>query len=297
MRTFVIGGTGQVGSRVASKLAERGAHVRVLTRDPERASNLPSGQTGVVGDMLSVKILREEIGRADNVFVLFPPSEAISFYGLTVIGVAKECCPKRMVVMTGQDCAIHAPSGHIGSLIPIEIALGKSGIPHTLLNPNYFYQNDERQRERMLNTGIYGTPLGDVGLSRCDVGDIAEAAVASFERIGNERIRVCGPEVLTGSSVAATWSEALGREVRYGGHDFMSEFEERLVLAGTAPHWALDIRMMYESFQRDGLIATPQDVETLTELLGHVPRDFASYTREMAVAWRQQKVNTASTQW
>lgn len=286
MRVLIIGGTGQVGSLVAAGLAAKGADVHVLSRDVKRAAAIPKPQVGVVGDLLDVSVLRSEMQAADAAFVMSPPTESITFAGLTVLALAKEARLQNVVMMTGQDCVIHQASGHIGSLVPLESELERSGLTYTLLNPNYFYQNDERQKSRLLGEGVYGSPIGDVGLSRCDVRDIAGAALAAFEAPGRiKRLRVCGPEILKGDSVASGWSKALGKPVRYGGHADMREFEEQMVRAGFASHWALDLRIMYESFQRHGLLATAEDVERLTAFLGRPPRSFAAYAREAAAAW------------
>ena len=48
---LVAGGTGRLGSRVVKLLSEAGEQVRVVTRDPRRASQLPAGVQVVVGDV------------------------------------------------------------------------------------------------------------------------------------------------------------------------------------------------------------------------------------------------------
>lgn len=298
MRIFIIGGTGQVGSLVASGLVANGADVRVLTRDQVKAAALPAGQTGVVGDMLDVKVLRQEMAEVDGVFIMHPPVDYMSFAGLTAIAIAKECMTANVVMMTGQDLEMHGAVGHIGSLIPSELALARSGLNYTLLNPNYFFQNDERQRDQIMLNGTYASPVGDVGLSRCDTRDIADAAVVALGRPGNgERYRICGPEVLTGERIAAIWADALDRPVRYGGHDDMAQFERRLVEIGTAPHWAFDLREMYESFQRHGLKARPEDIDSLAALIGHSPRTMSNYASETARRWLSEPQSAEAVQW
>jgi uncharacterized protein YbjT (DUF2867 family) len=47
---LVAGGTGTLGSRLVSLLAERGEQVRVLTRDPARAAGLDTRTEVAVGD-------------------------------------------------------------------------------------------------------------------------------------------------------------------------------------------------------------------------------------------------------
>ncbi|HTT17918.1 MAG TPA: NmrA family NAD(P)-binding protein [Candidatus Sulfotelmatobacter sp.] len=42
-RVLIIGGTGTVGRQVVSQLADLGAQVRVMTRDPKKANLLGGG--------------------------------------------------------------------------------------------------------------------------------------------------------------------------------------------------------------------------------------------------------------
>jgi uncharacterized protein YbjT (DUF2867 family) len=48
---LVAGGTGTLGRRIVRRLLESGEQVRVVTRDPKRASDLPAGVQVVVGDV------------------------------------------------------------------------------------------------------------------------------------------------------------------------------------------------------------------------------------------------------
>src|SRR5207245_11667992 len=83
----------------------------------------------------------------------------------------------------GQD-APHVP--HFGSNVAVEAAIAASGIPHTVIRPNNYYQNDEWFRDVMLQHGVYPQPIGEVGLSRVDVRDIAEAAAIALTEPGHD---------------------------------------------------------------------------------------------------------------
>lgn len=48
MKILVTGGTGTVGSHVTRELAARAAQVSVLTRNPAKVKNLPSGVKAVI---------------------------------------------------------------------------------------------------------------------------------------------------------------------------------------------------------------------------------------------------------
>jgi uncharacterized protein YbjT (DUF2867 family) len=48
---LVAGGSGLLGRRIVARLVEHGEQVRVLTRDPQRATHLPNGVQVVAGDL------------------------------------------------------------------------------------------------------------------------------------------------------------------------------------------------------------------------------------------------------
>lgn len=288
MRAFVVGGRGHVGSHVAAGLVSRGADVRVLTRDRSKGGTLPSGQTAVAGDINSIAVLKKEMSAADAVFLMFPPQDALCFSGLNAVALAAECRPRNFVMMTAIDVDDELVGvGHCGGLWPAEIALAKSDLSYTILRPNYFFQNDERQRGN-IEKGSYGSPIGNVGLSRCDVRDVADAALAAFEKgSSRERYVVCGAEVFTGESSSALWSEVLGRPVTYSGHADMEAFEKYYVEAGLPEHWAYDLCKMYEVFQRVGSIATNEQVGRIAKFIGHDPRKYRAFAADLAREWAE----------
>ena len=64
---LVAGGTGRLGTALVGRLVERGELVRVLTRDPPRASHLPASVERVVGDVRDVATLAPAVSGADSV--------------------------------------------------------------------------------------------------------------------------------------------------------------------------------------------------------------------------------------
>jgi uncharacterized protein YbjT (DUF2867 family) len=124
-----------------------------------------------------------------------------------------------------------------------------------------------------------------------DVRDIADAAVIELIRrersstpLSRETYELSGPDALTGSQLAAVWSEALGREVRYGG-DALDIFERNI--KAMAPAWkAYDMRAMMRRYQADGAVASAQDLTRLTQLLGRPPRAYREFAHEIAEQWQ-----------
>ncbi|NNM33629.1 MAG: NmrA family NAD(P)-binding protein, partial [Gemmatimonadetes bacterium] len=199
MDILVTGGTGTVGSGVVSGLQAAGASVTVLTRSAEKAK-LPEGVGVVEGNLQEPDTVRSVFNGRDGVFLINTVSPTEAQEGLmSVIGM-KEAGVGRVVYLSvhNVDHAPHLP--HFGMKIPVEDAIRKSGIPFTILRPNNFFQNDHWLRDPILEYGVYPQPLGDVGLSRVDVRDIAEAAciaLTSGDHDG-QTYNLVGPSAHTG---------------------------------------------------------------------------------------------------
>jgi uncharacterized protein YbjT (DUF2867 family) len=285
MTILVLGGTGTVGSQLVQDLAGRGIHVRVLTRTPEKTRSLPAGAEGVRGDLLEPQTVRTVFAGADAVFLLNAVSPTEAHEGLMAVNGARMAGVKRLVYLSVHhvDRAPHLP--HFGAKIPVEEAVKTSGIPYTILRPNNFYQNDYWLKDALLQHGVYTQPLGSQGLSRVDVRDISDAAVAALtsDEHGGQTYNLVGPDVLTGASTADAWSRALGRTIAYAGDDLDVWEQQSLQYM---PAWLVfDFRLMYAFFQEHGLRATPEDLARQTRLIGHAPRRFEEFAAETARAW------------
>ena len=284
MRVMVTGGTGTVGSAVANGLVARGVDVAVLTRGGGK--EVPAGVKTVVGDLGDPASVRQVFAGFDAVFLVNVVSPAEATEGLFGLNGARDAGVRRIVYLSvaEADRALHLP--HFGSKRLVELALAQSGLEFTVLRPNNFFQNDYWWKDVMLQYGIYPQPIGNTGLSRVDVRDIADGAVAAFlsdDHVG-EIYELGGPDLCTGESTARTWSEVLGKEIRYAGDD-LDAWEEQNLRYLPAP-MVYDFRLMYQHFQDHGLKLGSADAARLEKLLGHPPRGFAAFARETAAAWK-----------
>lgn len=180
---------------------------------------------------------------------------------------------------------------HFTGKYTVERMIEDCDLPVTILRPNYFIQNDTSMKDALLGQGIYPQPIGSKGVSMVDTRDIGEAAALfllkrenAAEPLPRETIELVGPDALTGEAIAGIWSEVLGRQIRYGGDD-LAAFEK--LFGSFAPHWmARDMRLMMSRFQQQGMVAKPEAVARLTDLLGHTPRSYRDFAAETAKQWQ-----------
>jgi uncharacterized protein YbjT (DUF2867 family) len=286
MNVLVTGGTGTVGSQVVRELVSRGAGVSVLTRDAAKTAKLPKGVKPVEGNLLEPATVRRAFADVDGVFLLNPVSQTEVSEGLMAVMGMRQARLKRLVYLSVQHADRAAWLPHFGSKVGVEAGIRRSGISFTILRPNNFFQNDYWFKDALLQYGVYPQPLGDVGVSRVDVRDIAEAAAVALTTSGHEgeSYDLVGPDAHTGESTARAWSEALGKRIQYAGNDLDAWEKQSLQYL---PDWMVfDFRYMYAHFQQKGLMATAEAIARQTKLLGHAPRGFDAFAKETAAAWR-----------
>lgn len=285
MKIAVVGGTGTVGGHVIRELLARGCTVRALTRGEPGRRTLPARVEAVIGNLLEPGTVSTFFRGVDGAFLLNAVSPTEAYEGLMALNGICEAEVQRLVYLSVQapERAPHLP--HYGSKLGIEAAIFASGVAHTVLRPNNFFQNDYWAKGALLTQGRYTQPIGGAGLSRIDVRDIAEAAAIALttKRPTSECFDLAGPDVLTGTRTAEIWGEALGREVTYAGDDLVAWQREQ---GAYLTDWmAFDLVRMYAYFQRAGLPASQEALERLSALLGHAPRSFTSFARETAASW------------
>lgn len=283
MTILVTGATGRVGRHVIDQLIARDADVRVLVRDPAKA-NFAATVDVVQGDMLDIDALRRAFNGVRTLFLLNAVAGDEFTQAIIALNIAREAGVERVVYLSvfDADRAVNVP--HFAVKYGAERMLEAMGFSATILRPAYFIDNDVMIKDVILGYGVYPMPIGSKGVAMVDARDIAEVAASELvrrdrasEKLPSETINLVGPDTMTGSDLAAIWSETLGRPVIYGGDD-PTGFEQNL--ANIMPKWmAYEMRLMAERYVSDGMVPQAGDIERLTRILGrplHSYRDFAS---------------------
>jgi uncharacterized protein YbjT (DUF2867 family) len=286
MKILVTGGTGHIGSQVIEELVKRKANVRALVRKQDGSTTLPKGVEVFLGDLLDPVAVGKALEGVDKLYLLNAVAPDELTQGLIAYDLAKKLNLKHIVYHSVFKVEEFKDVPHFASKFAIESALRQFDLPFTIIRPNYFFQNDVSLKDALMKASMYPMPLGTPGVSAVDTRDIAESAAIALTSDGHlgKTYNLNGPEILSGKRVASIWSGLLGKDIQYPGED-LDSFEEQM--RQSAPSWsAFDIRMMFQGYLERGFVAQDGDIETLTKLLGHPPRQYGDFAKETVEAWQ-----------
>jgi NADH dehydrogenase len=204
-RVLVVGATGLIGAPVARQLVDRGHHVRLLVRDPTRASkSLGSDFEYVAGSVTDDAAVDRAVRGMSGVHISLGVEDpkqldAVEHRGTAAVAAAAARHGlERISYLTGSLVRVE-----YGPKIPehraklaAERAIEDSGVPFTFFRPTYFTNTLPRhvQGAFMVALGRQRQPLHPVTAE-----DFATQVVRAFETpaAANGDFFVHGPEQLT----------------------------------------------------------------------------------------------------
>lgn len=209
---LVTGGTGTVGSRLVELLLERSERVRVFSRDAEQARGRFDGRAEVAqGDFGDLDSIKTALTGVDRVFLL--TASAQREHEHNVIEAARAAGVRRLVKLSVLGADERAPMRYARVHRTAEKEVEASGLGYTILRPAAFMQGF---LESATGGSIY-TCAEDGRVAMVDVSDIAAVAAAALTEDGHEgkTYTLTGPEALSYDEMAATLSEATGRQITH----------------------------------------------------------------------------------
>jgi uncharacterized protein YbjT (DUF2867 family) len=268
MLIAVTGATGAVGTRLTARLAEAGADLRLVVRDPARAPDVGAEVRQASGYGAGDE-MRAALEGAHTVF-LMPAAGAPDRVALhtTAVDAAVAAGVQRIVYLS-----------FVGASADNTFTLGRdhwhteqhirtTGIPFTFARMNLYM---DFIPSMVGEDGVIRGPAGDGRLAAILRDDVAAACAAVLTTDGHDGATydLTGPEAFSLAEAAAllgaeyhdeTDEEAFASRAKFGA----PEFEVR---GWVSSYWAI----------RDGsLEAVSDDVQRLT---GRAPRSLAEYLR------------------
>jgi len=279
---LVVGATGNVGSTLVQLLAGQGVSVKAATRSPEKYAAQP-GVTPVRFEYDEFATHASALEGVDRVFLIAKPMEAAPQKALIpLIDRAKAVGVKQIVFMTAMGVDQAEGTG----MRMVEKHLIASGVPYTILRPNWFMQNFNHGflLPALKQAGAIFVPAGDAKTSFIDTRDIAAVAAKTLidpSHIGKE-YTLTGGEALSYAEAATMLASVSGRDIRYVAisDDDLRNALAHLNLAADAIEFM--IGLFYVA--RQGWTAPVSPV--VASVLGRAPISFEAFAREYAAVWK-----------
>jgi NAD(P)H dehydrogenase (quinone) len=261
--TAVTGVTGQLGGRVARRLADAGVPQRLIARDPSRAPALDRAvpARAAYGDGETCRRVLRDID------TLFMVSASESPHRLeehrTFVDAATSAGVRHIVYTSFYGASPKATFTLARDHHATEEYIRASGLPYTFLRDNVYADFLPRL---VADDGTIRGPAGDGQVAAVAQDDIADAATAVLRdpsaHVG-ATYDLTGPESLTFDDIAAIITDATGTKVTYHAETVDEAYASRSSYG--APPWQLDAWVSTYTAIAAGELATVTDaVERLT---------------------------------
>ena len=221
-RILVIGATGLIGNPVARKLQKDGYHVRVLTRDIQKAQSiLGPGFEFVKGDVRQPDTIEKALADCKGVHISLKAGPTPESYDkiehigtATVARLAKEAGVERLTFLSGASTSLENAWFYVPKAkYDAERAIQDSGIAYTIFRASWFMES--------LNLFVKGNRILKIGKQKSPVhwiaaADFAEMVSKSFKTSAakNKILFVYGPEKFTLLEGFQTYSEIVNPDLR-----------------------------------------------------------------------------------
>ncbi|WP_037806897.1 SDR family oxidoreductase [Streptomyces sp. NRRL S-1448] len=272
---LLTGASGNVGTALLARLSADGVAVRAAYRDPHTTAQvIKSGGQAVTLDLAEPDTLGPALDGIESVFLLGATGPAQTTHELNMVQAARAAGVRVVKLSVWRADEGLSPIARLHR--PVEQALVTSGLPWTILRPNFYLQNFLNQPS-IRAAGEFSLPLITAPISFIDVGDIAAVAARVLTTDGHDGCiyDLTGPKALTYTEAAETFSDVLGKPVRYVG---LPDDEARAAMLGRGlPEFYADALIEVARAFRDGGAETV--TSTVAELTGREALGFADFVR------------------
>lgn len=280
---LIIGGTGTTGREVVRLLAARGETIRVLVRDPFKASFLAApGVELVQGDLSRPESLPGAFHGTRRLFLVTSPAPDMVALQSAAVEAAKAAGLERLVRVSVQGAGTGIPMKLATWHTEVEELVDASGIPAVHMRPSSFMQNFLASAGLIRATGqIFGTS-GDGKITFVDTRDLADAGVGALTRADHqdEKVDIGGPAAMSLDEVAATFAAVLGRPVTHV--DLPAEAMKAGMIGAGLPEWLATDLVSFHGLARGRVMPVTDEVQRLA---GAPARSFETFIRDHRAAF------------
>jgi NAD(P)H dehydrogenase (quinone) len=269
----VTGATGEVGGRVARRLAERGVQQRLIVRDPTRAPGLPGAEVSAASSYGALEEMTSALRGVETLF-LVPAAESTDRVDQhrTAVEAAVDAGVKRLVYLSfvGAAESSFTLGREHGATEEIVEASGLQWVfPRMNLYMDFI-------PSMVGEDGAIRGPADEGRLAAILRDDIADAVAVILTQPGRhdgDAYDLTGSEAFTLGEAAAEMSRAWGRPIAFVDETLEEARASRASFG--APDWEVEAWISsYVAIANGELEQVSHDVERLT---GHAPKTLREY--------------------
>lgn len=278
----VTGSTGEVGGRVARRLAEVGVSQRLLIRDVASSPDLPGAVPVAVSDYGNYDEMAAALSGAKDLFLVsFREAEDRLQQHLTAVDAAVAAGVERIVYLSFLDASADSTFKLGRQHFATEQHIEASGVAYVFLRSSLytdfipFFTGDD---------GVIRAPAADGKVSWVCRDDIADAVVAALgdESLRANRFENTGPEALDMTETAGLLTRVTGARIRYEVETEEEAWQSRRTSG--APEWEIEGWVSsYLAIANGELALVSSDIERLT---GSTPVDAETFLRRNPRIWQ-----------
>jgi NAD(P)H dehydrogenase (quinone) len=269
----VTGASGHVGSRVATRLAAKGARQRLIVRDQSRAPAVDGAEISVASGYMAGDELRAALEGAHTVFLIPARESAIRVAEhISAIDAAVAAGVERIVYLSFGGAAPDAIFTLARDHYATEQHIRTTGVPFTFLRMNIYL---DFIPSMVSPAGVITGPAGEGRVAAVLRDDIADAAAAVLTSNGHDgkTYDLTGLEAFTATEAAALMSRASGKPINFHNESVEEAYASRAAYA--APDWEVAGWVTSYTAIAGGQLETVTD--GVRRLAGHEPMTLAEY--------------------
>ena len=299
---FVIGATGSIGAATVTELALANVEkygdkldIRAGVRNPEKADKLKAlpGVSVVQAEMGPDKNLVETFKGVHTLFINTPGATNRRPLTVATAEAAKSAGVKHLVVVSGVSTGpMHEELTKSSNLthqwIEIESAIKQLGVPYTFLRLPWFMDNFFGLAGEIKSKSSISSPADPTKPLTCivvkDAGSAGAEVLADPSKHVNKAYSMIS-DCISYGDLAAAFSEALGREIKYVRMSY--EDARKMFLGMGLQEWQVNIFVDFYKAVNSGMLAvTGSDADDIANITGKKPTDLKTWVSMVAGAFK-----------
>jgi len=292
----IMGATGNIGSKLANILLDKGEKIKVIGRSAERLKPfVDHGAEAAIGDVSDVGFLTNVFKGADAVFAMIPPAYTANDFrdyyneiGANIFKSIQESGVIHVLFLSSIGAHLSEKTGPIKGLYDVEQRLNNLDDVNILyLRPTYFMENLLANIGMIKNMGINGGGIkGDVKFAMIATKDIAPVAADHLLKrdfSGKTVHELLGERDISMDEVTKVFGEKIGKP-DLGYVQFSAEDEKKGMMDFGLSDDASDQMVELSQAINDGIIAVnqPRTAENTTNTSIEEFADFFAQVYEIS---------------